>query len=326
VDTESWALFAQGDFALTDTLTGTLGVRYTAEDKGLFMSDNPENPAQPLLQIITRDVSDDNVTGTAGLSWRPREDLLVYGKVSTGYKSGAFNTRGGVYSTLNTRGFVPNVYVGPEEANAAELGFKTDFADGRMRLNGSVFYTKYKNLQVTAVDRSVPDVLISNLVNAGDANIKGAEFEFTAAPATGLRIQLGVGLLDTEIISNTFINNVPLKGNELPKAPSWNVNGLIRYDLPMKVFGGTFGLQADFKAQAEEWTSPEGNREERQDGYEVVNFRALWRSESGRYEGAVFVDNAFDEEYWVFNFQSFDYTDAIFARPRWVGALFTVRF
>lgn len=326
VDTESWAVFGQTDYAFSNSWTGTLGLRYTSETKSLFMSDNPDEPLNPLLAIITDDISDDVVTGTVGLSWRPTDDALLYGTMSRGYKSGVFNTRGGVYSTLYARGFVPNVAVGPEEATAFELGVKSEFADGRVRLNTSVFYTDYENLQVTAVDRSIPDVLLSNLVNAGDAEIVGGEIEITAAPTSSWKLGLGVGLLDTKINSSTSINGLPLDGNELPKAPKWSLNATVRYDVPATVAGGKLGLQGELKMQDDEWTSPENIPEEHQDGYQVANFRVLWESQSGRYSGSLFLENAFDEEYWTFNFQSFDYVAANWQRPRWWGASFTMRY
>lgn len=326
VDTRSWALFGQIDQPVSETVTATLGLRYTDEKKSLFMSDNPQQPLSPLLQIIRRSVQDEKVTGTVGLGWRPADDVLVYGSYARGYKSGAFNTRGGVYSTLNSRGFVPNVFVGAEESATLEIGAKAEFADNRVRLNASVFDTDYQNVQVTAVDRSIPDVLLSNLVNAGDATIRGGEIELTAIAAEGLTVGLGVGLLDTELKSTTEINGLPLNGRELPKAPDWSVNGYIRYVLPTTVAGGRLTLQTDFKKQAEEWTSPENIGEERQDGYEVYNFRLGWESDSGKYSAAVFVENAFDEKYYSFTFQSFDYVDALWQKPRWMGASFTVKF
>lgn len=326
VDTESWALFGQADIPLTDDLTLTAGLRYTHEAKDLFMSDNPAAPNRPLLQIIEREISDDPLTWRLGLNWQATPDALIYGSVAKGFKSGVFNTRGGVYSTLANRGFVPEVAVGPEEVISYELGAKTELGYGAVTLNGALFYSDYRNLQVTAVDRSIQDFLLSNLLNAGDADIYGAEIELAAQITNELSLNLGAGLLHTEINSDVDINGIPLDGNELPKAPSWSINGLLRYDIPADLFDGVLSIQTEFKLQGAEWTSPENILEERQGAYQVVNLRLLWESNSERFNASIFVENLFDEEYQSFNYSSFDYVNAYWQRPFWWGATVGVRF
>jgi len=107
--------------------------------------------------------------------------LLVYGKVSHGYKAGGFN---GNSVRPDTRTFEP------EYATTYEAGFKSDFrlAGIPSRLNASYYYTNYSNIQKAVGDFNPTTQASGAAVLAASARIQGVEVEATVKPAHWLEI------------------------------------------------------------------------------------------------------------------------------------------
>ncbi|MDD3798535.1 MAG: TonB-dependent receptor [Novosphingobium sp.] len=121
-------------------------------------------------------------TWTFGLDYRPIDNLLIYGKVSRGYKAGGFNSYA-VYSNTTT--------FGPEYVTDYELGFKSDFrvADVPVHLNVNGFYLDYKNIQRAAGDRNYGTGGNGAItLSSASAVIKGFEVEFSVKPVDILEI------------------------------------------------------------------------------------------------------------------------------------------
>ena len=120
------------------------------------------------------------------LSYRWTEDLMTYATYSEGFKSGGFTQR-----VFPPRDDVPSF--DPEFVEVYELGLKWTGFDGRVRINGSAFFTDYDNLQVAVFDGIAPVTQ-----NAASAEIKGLELEILAIPVENLTVEFGVGYLDAE--------------------------------------------------------------------------------------------------------------------------------
>ena len=105
------------------------------------------------------------------------EDVMVYGTVSKGYKAGGIN--------LDPR--LPNYE--PETNKMGELGIKSTVADGRLRINGALFYSDYDGIQLSSLTAvGTPPALLPNTLNAAPAEIYGAELELTGRfGATGIQ-------------------------------------------------------------------------------------------------------------------------------------------
>lgn len=208
VTNESKALYAQGslDFGAfspaLDRLRLTAGYRYTWDTVDGFTAswsyvklpngtDFPTNCSwkggavtNPLVDCrFAAKLKSSSPNWTVGLDYRPNRNLMVYGKVTRGYKAGGFNSYA-VYD--NTRTF------GPETVTDYEAGFKSDFNVGGMsgRLNVNGFWLDYKNIQRAAGDynRATNGNGAITLNNAS-ATIKGIEVEAMIRPVE--QIELG---------------------------------------------------------------------------------------------------------------------------------------
>lgn len=243
LDNENWAAFSQWTFEVTDQLSVTGGLRYTDETKGIQatilnvgVTTNPDpNPAPTALAPVGSSASNllfikttpyeqgfTAMTGSASVQYRWNEALMTYVSWSQGFKSGGYNQRYNAAPPNNDP-----IGFDEETAETWELGFKTNFGDG-LRLNGALFSTDYKDIQLTSRLGIVP-----LLFNGGAAGIDGGELEFAYAPTRDLLIEGSLGYLDSEIEEVTTITlpgvagaltATVAKGNKLPFAPEWQAN------------------------------------------------------------------------------------------------------
>lgn len=302
-ETTTWALFGSVDVALSDRMSLTAGLRYTDEKIDFAGGTTDLNPydasciLDPLcgptglgsfqLTGIDSSFSDDNLSGRLALEYRPQDDWLVYGSVSTAFKSGGFF---GDFTFDNSE-LAP---FDSETITAYEIGSKATLASGKVQLNASAFFYDYKDMQTL-----VPGVLVTAFTNADDAEIYGLDIDLLAAPMEGLTIGLGLGLLDTELGA---IGVVPA-GNKSPNAAEVQANGLVRYEF---AFGSDrqIGLQANFKYTDDMYRDAFNDRYNLTDGYSTVDARIWLGDSAGNWEAALWAKNLTDEEYTeqAFNF------------------------
>lgn len=257
-DVESWAVFGQLGFQISEPLKLTVGARWTKDDisgditavaveTGDKFTPNDPTPLVPLTGepdgaggIIpyaegsgfstAYGESWDELTLQGILEWQVSGDLMLYGSIAQGYKSGGFQD-----TPPNTLG--ATLPYEPETVINYEAGIKSEFADGRVRLNGAIFYMDYKDLQVEFTN----DQCLCNIVsNASDAKIQGIEFELTAVPAESLLVWFNGTILDTEY-QDYVISTGDFSGNQLQRTPEQQFTVGAEYS--MDVGGFEDGLQ-----------------------------------------------------------------------------------
>ena len=138
LDVKSWAVFGQVGIPLGDQFRVIGGVRYTDDYKKTDVLTAGIQGSNKL--------SSTNTSGKIGLEWRPRDEWMIYGSFSTGFRSGNFNSDllFGDLSLLSS--------VAPEKVKSYEGGFKATLFDGRARVNAAVFYQDVLDKQGFAVD------------------------------------------------------------------------------------------------------------------------------------------------------------------------------
>ena len=317
-DITSFALFFDTSVDLSDQLKLSMGLRYTDEEidhDSFFFYDEPEagNPAQPgFPDSSSNDFQ--NVSGRLVLDYQMNDDVLVYGSVTSGFKAG------GIQSTSD--GIAP---YDEEELISYEAGFKSMLNEGRIRLNGSVFYYDYSDLQVFAFV-IVDGIGFSTISNAADATITGAELELQWLPTDDLFVNLGLGLLDTEY-EDFVIPTGDFSGNDITMSPEVTFNGLIQYDIHL-ANNGRVTLQTDFNYQDEVWFDALNNPLLSEDDYWIWNARITWTSADDTWEVAAFGRNLGDEEYMVYAFDLsfFGFNEEMLGTPRAYGVDVTYRY
>ena len=168
------SLFVEGIWDITDQIQLDGGARATWETKDWHFVTSYVHPAfaasYPLNKPLIGNFKDDNISPQATLTYKPSEQVMVYGAYRTGYKSGGFNSS--IAQTIATT--VDNARFKSEKARSFEAGAKFTLMNRRLFLNTAVYDTQVKDLQVLAFDSSTISFFAQN---AGKLKSRGVEFE-----------------------------------------------------------------------------------------------------------------------------------------------------
>lgn len=332
--TKSYALFGQASYRFTDQLSLTLGGRYTWENKSIvsnqFFDFRPAgtafNPAPgspppglfivaPIVTNLADSVKFQKFTPKIGVEYRASSDLLIYASYAKGFRSGGFNGR-----LIAPQTHVPTY--APDTNDSYEIGFKSDF--GRtLRINASLFYSKYKGIQQTISDPAVQ----FRVANAGDAELYGFEAEVTAVPIKGLNLTAGIGYTSSKF-KNVPAAVGPINGNRLPFSPEWTLALGADYAIPV----GTnvkVTPRIDYRFQSRTYFSAFNLPLEQQAPYGLLSARLTVASVDDKYSLAVYGDNLTDKNYYTFGQNALAAQGVAYGylgRPREYGVTASVKF
>lgn len=185
-ETDSWAVFFEGDYAINDDLTVTFGGRYTEDEKSTDQKGNVNT-------IVDPEESWSEFTPKLGLTYSLSEDAMLYFTYSAGFRSGGFNGRVGSLEEAEQP-------YDQETVDNYEFGFKSEWMDNRLRFNGALFRMDYNDKQEEIQLPSTTSGTGQKTVvkNAATATMQGVEFELVAYPADGFNVRANLGLLDAE--------------------------------------------------------------------------------------------------------------------------------
>lgn len=314
LESESWAIFAHAEYALTDALTLIGAVRYTEDTKEL----DYDLLAGPAIVAEFQDKQEwENISARLQLDWQVNEDTLAYAGVTRGHKAGSFSLPFISFGPLDTSA-IPH---DEEVLTSYEVGLKTDFLDGRARLNASAFYYDYDDYQAASFVNLV--LIIGN----NDAEVYGGEIELVLNPIENLELLLGASFLDSTVedvtIPGPFGTNV-VTDRELPLSSDFTWNGLVRYTWPLG--SGSLTAQMDANYVDDVCFSVVCHHSEREDGYLVGNARLSYTSAGDVWSAALFVRNLGDVDYRVYGLDAsfVSFNASMPNPPRWFGG--TIRY
>lgn len=310
-NSESWAIYSQANFDLTDKLSMSVGARYTDEEKSAIVNnglifDNVypysgwipgyERPAGDLIpQVLGTDTDGDGLldapaveswsrfTPRVGVEYQASDDLMFYASYSQGFKSGTFNPR----ATINEPG------VNPEIVDSYEIGMKSDWGDN-LRANIALFTYDHKDRQYIGIEGNSndPTALLQRLRNAAETAADGIEADFTYVATDNLQLGLSLGYIDFEIKRNDAIP--PLIG--LSNTPELTYNFSAAYVLESSV--GDFIFNANYYRR-DDYLIFETSDLIQQDAYGMVNVSVSWESVEGDWYASLHGKNLTDEEYII---------------------------
>ncbi|MEE4659124.1 MAG: TonB-dependent receptor [Halieaceae bacterium] len=271
-DTEVFAAFGQLEMDIGERGELALAVRYDEERRevsnkvpnvlnaqifGLF-GPAPINPAfdgSGTDTIPDRDETFDQWQPKVSYTHTFTDAFTGYASYGVGFRSGGFNSIGSQATVNGTFGTYPTApqnvrdEFDKEVTDTYELGFKSQWLNNRLRVNGAIFYTEIEDYQFFNFFAG-PFGLLRVVTNIDEAEIWGAEFDFAYALNEYFTFSGGYGMVDTEIVEN---NNRPYtEGNDLPYAPESNGNLSIDFRTP--IFGEVeLMLRADYQYTGSTW-------------------------------------------------------------------------
>ena len=228
-------------------------------------------------------------TGRASIDHAPTRDLLFFGSVATGYKGGGFNAGNAARPSYE-----------PETVTAFEVGVKSEMLQRKLRANFSVFYNRYKDMQLS---QRISGSSATANVNAKTA---GAELELLFAPNPAWLLDANLSVLRTSIGNFMTVDaanpgqslatrtpevEVNLQGKRLPHAPEAKIKLGAQYTTALFNTGWTITPRIDHVWQDQYFAREFNTATDLIKGWGVTNLQLRVASAMGDIEVKAFVKN-----------------------------------
>ena len=362
---ENYAFFTHNIIKFTDTFNLTLGARYTNETKDLRANFNNNNTTCPVQQAangaatnaatgalltgstifsclfnfssalnnlaLNDRLKDDQITGTAVLSWKPTPDLLTYASYSKGYKAGGFNLDAsalGAPLSPPTPASVANLRFDAEKVDAFEVGVK--YNGRRFNLNVAAFRQEFDSFQLNTFNGLfflVQNVnACTNLIGGSGADedlssatgtcapgdvkpgviAQGVEVEASVYPAPNFAVTAGFTYSDTKYkndlvgrdTGSALANELfQLPGSNLSNAPKYVVTGSVAWTPDIGSSGLSGLVYVDTRLTSDYNTGSDLLPEKAQDGFAIVNARLGVRGPDQAWAVELWAQNLFNKNY-----------------------------
>jgi len=243
---EAWSVYGQLDWAASDALTFTVGLRHT-DDELSAAGDNwirtvcGFHPSQVGLRSQTREYraagcpdgvrlagsTNSPVQELSELGWKVgadykfNESSMVFASISEGFKGGSYDNRALALG---------DALFGPEFLTAYEIGYKGSFAGNTLHFNAAYYFYDWEDLQIFESYGGVPV-----LVNIPGVEISGVEVELKWAPTDRWYVQASLGTADSEVVDITGLDprSEAEIGKEVTNTPDTTANLLASYTFPI---------------------------------------------------------------------------------------------
>jgi iron complex outermembrane receptor protein len=326
----SAAGYLHATYRFANTWKLTAGLRYThdhiavdnyhayagqAQNSSSFPQDGPAIAALQyhFISGVNDSHNDSNVSGKLGLDWQATQAMMLYASYSTGYRGTAYN--GFAFQPMEFS------KVAPEKLGAFELGFKSTWAGGRVRLNGAAFDYVYKNQQFLDFQSGV-----QTLRNAGESKIYGLELQATAQATDRLLTNLGLGLLHAKY-TQLSLSGVDLSGHRLPSAPQVTINAAVDYDL-FSIDRSRIKLHYDGNYVGKQYFEPFNDNRLAQGGYVLHSARINIDFAGGHQQVGLYGRNLLNKDYATYSVNLDAWNGRFFFRglPRVFGIDYKYKF
>jgi iron complex outermembrane recepter protein len=343
LDNTSAALFGQLTWNVTDAFSIQPGLRVNYDSKdGLydsvvtngagqlvtFASTDPRIVAQRGVlapQRIEPAFSDWNLSYDLTATYEFTPDILAYATYARSFKSGGINLNG-VPADANGVPIAAAGTVRPESVDHYEVGIKTQFADRRVTLNLTGFWTDVSDYQAVVTNGQL-GVLRGYLANAEAVRVRGIEADANWRDGDGLSLYARGAWTDAEyrrfadapcppelsggtVATGTQVPgaagvpgalspaNCDISGQDLPGVSKWSASWGAEYQLPSALLGltGSWFAGYDGSYRSGFSSNPTPSIYTGVAGYSLHNFRAGFRADNG-VEIYGWARNAFDQDY-----------------------------
>jgi iron complex outermembrane recepter protein len=362
---DSFALFTNNTFHFTESLHGTLGVRWTSEQKDLdsaytnsdagagcaasraryaiiagalpaaavpgWFSFGCATFADPIYNGLTtsQSIDESETSGTVKLAYDFTEQLMSYASYARGYKASGFNLdrERTPIASAGAPLFVadPDTSFAPETVDSYELGVKYASPGRMFRLNSSVFFQEFQDFQLNTFT-GISFVVVS----IPEVTSRGVDLDFDLAPVEGLVFNAGLTYAETEYgdFVPPFASLFRLPNAQMSFAPEWSGTVAATYEQKL---GSSLMWRANVGAKytSEYNTGSDLNPAKLQDSLTLVNARLGFGAQDQKWLVEAWAQNLTDEEYYQLVFDGTLQTgtlDAYLGAPRTYGLTLRVQF
>jgi outer membrane receptor protein involved in Fe transport len=244
---------------------------------------------------------DTKTTGRINLDWNINDSAMMYFSATSGYRSGGYNL---VF-------FSSTPDYDPEELMAYEIGYKTQFLNDTLQLNGSFYYYDYTTIHTVATEVSSIGGFSTSVLEAPGAEIYGIEAEALWLATDNLTLGGNFSYTPSKYTEDLFIKDtagfdkplslfpasdqlVNINGNQLLQVPELKYTAFGTYRFPM-ANGSNLDLSTTYSWVDEVYYSPFQNELEKTEAYARTDLRVNWTSANNQWIVSAFVNNVFDD-------------------------------
>ena len=327
VDTDTWSLFADFTYDLSDTLSLSVGGRYTSDERtSQVLRRTFAGGLSPIFggsAVVVATTSDFNgseewneFSPRVSLAWAPSDSHNLYFSYSEGFKGGSFDPRAQTTGapdldndgTVSEQEIFDFMMFDPETVTSYEVGVKSTLLDNRLVTSLAVFFGDYEDVQIpgsVGVDTDgdgINDTFTGVTTNAGKAELPGVEFEGLFRMNDYWSLAWALGWLDAEYkefidASGTDVSDQAVFQN----TPEWTANATVTFETPMTLFGrsGSFAAITSLthRDDASQFEFPIPLLD--QDAFTLFDLSLVWEDDDGHWRLGVHGKNLSDEEYKV---------------------------
>ena len=277
IDFEGSSNFGDGIFQ------GSPGVGVTNQDRGrdYDVSGGHSKDPREFDDIITKFT----------LSYTPKDNVLLFATISEGYRPGGWNRGGGIPSN-NSEYPTVSAHYDTDDVDNIEFGWKATLADGKVQLNGNVYFIEWTNMQVTRFDPQNVSIL-TFVENAADADIKGVEADLIWNVDENWTINAAISINDTEL-TDVYGQAVELAaiGSQLPLMPDLQTTIRARRDWVTNEGYEAF-VQLGLQTGSDSYSSLVAVNRRDQDAYATVDLSMGVSKDE--WSAGLFIENLTDE-------------------------------
>jgi len=327
VDTETWSLFADFSYDLSDYWSVSLGGRYTSDKRSSIVlrrtfagGFSPTFGGSGVVVATTSDFDGSEewteFTPRASVTWTPSDEQTLYFSYAEGFKGGSFDPRGQTSAApdLDGDGVVSDEEIFefmrflPETVTSYELGWRTNALDGRLMSSIAVFFADYEDVQVPGsigTDTNgdgIDDTFTGVTTNAGAAEIPGVELEGSFRASDNWSFRWAVGWLDAEYTEFVDASGTDVSDQAVfQNTPEWTASAALTYERPLSLFGngGQFFFIPSFAYRDDASQFEFRNELLDQEAFTLFDLSIVWEDDDGHWRVGLHGKNLGDEEYKV---------------------------
>ncbi len=335
VKTDTWSVFGDFTYDITDQFAISVGGRYTSDSRNarifkarrIFGPDPQLGGTAPVALVTDSNFQGERrftkFTPRASVSFKPTDDHLLYASYSTGFKGGGFDPRGNSTGAPDTNRDGVRSYAeifdfltfDPETVKSYEIGYKGSLADGRLRLAATAFRADYDDVQIpgsVGVDNNgdgIFETFAGITTNASKARLQGVEIEAFATLArdfsgAGSAVTLNgtLGYIDGKYLR--FINNLGVDVADfrrIQNTPEWTASTTLGARLPLASGMLNASTTLSYRSKTNQFEVPSPFLDQK--GYALLDASLVWTSDDERFSLGLHGKNLTDKQYKTSGYQ-----------------------
>jgi outer membrane receptor protein involved in Fe transport len=262
------------------------------------------NGGFPIAVSVYRpfDRKDEKVTGRINLDWDINDEIMMYLSATSGYRSGGYN----LVFFSNTADY------DPEELTAYEIGYKTQFLDNTLQINGSFYFYDYESIHTVATEVTSLGGTSTSVLPAPGAEVMGIEAEVLWLATDALTLGGNFSYTPNEYTKDLMIldparvgtptslypdqetNELNINGNQLLQVPELKYTVYGTYSIPLDA-GANLDISSVYSWTDDVYYSPFENQTDMAKAYGRLDIRATWSNAEQNLEIAAFCNNVMDD-------------------------------